>query len=291
MKSLLPIKWQEGSVETLHGVSTILNMRLSIFKNQTINLRPLASKKVKPKVNPIHHNQHLPLPSQCKRNKKGLTCMIKGIVFDLDGTLLNTLEDLKDCCNAALEKYGLPTHELDEYRYFVGMGIRKLIENAISVPTEKETVDQVYEDFNRRYKDNCMNKTAPYPGILEMLDQLKKMDVKMGLVSNKAHAFTLEIVDIMFPGKYFDVVFGKMEGVPAKPDATAVLKQLEMMKLTREETVYIGDSNIDVLTARNSSLRCIGVTWGFRDEAELVEYGADFIARTPEDIVRIIREN
>lgn len=214
--------------------------------------------------------------------------MIKAALFDLDGTLVDTLEDLADSVNYALSKYGLPTHELHKFKYFVGNGMVNLIERSLPENvTDKETFDKVFEAFYNHYSVHYLDKTCVYNGMIEALTELKNKGIKLAVVSNKRHEMTEAVVEKTLKG-YFDVVTGQRPDYPVKPDPTLALKIIDDLGATPSECVFIGDSGSDAVTANNIGCAGIGVLWGFRTEDELLENGANYIAKEPEDIVKII---
>ena len=204
-------------------------------------------------------------------------------IFDMDGTILNTLEDLADSMNYALKIHGMPERTIDEVRRFVGNGIRKLVERAVPEDTPLADVDRVFETFTVYYKDHCAIKTRPYDGILEVLKQLKDMGVKMAVVSNKADFAVQSLCQDYFPG-LFDFAVGDREGQRRKPAPDSVNAVLEKFAMDRKDAVYIGDSDVDVDTAANAGMDMIGVSWGFRGREFLIEHGANKIADKPEEI-------
>lgn len=210
--------------------------------------------------------------------------MIDTVIFDLDGTLLNTLEDLRNSTNFALSEFGFPERSLEEVRSFVGNGVRKLIERAVPQSCDKETTEKCLEIFKKNYSENMYNNTAPYNSILEILKDLRNNGLKIGVVSNKFDSAVKELCK-----KYFedlvDIAIGQAGDVPKKPAPDGVLKAIKL--LGAENIVYVGDSGVDVQTAKNANIPCIGVTWGFRDKKDLK--GADFIIDNPHDIINIIR--
>ena len=210
--------------------------------------------------------------------------MIKAVIFDLDGTLLNTLEDLKESTNFALCKFGYPERTLNEVRCFVGNGVKKLIERA--VPENCTNIDECLEIFKKNYSENMCNHTKPYDGILKILEELHKDGLKIGVVSNKFDSAVKDLCKKYF-GDLIDCAIGQNDDVHKKPAPNGVLKAMKELGADKNSTIYAGDSDVDVQTAKNAQLPCIGVTWGFRT----IEYlkGADFIANQPEDIIKIIR--
>lgn len=210
--------------------------------------------------------------------------MIKTVIFDLDGTLLNTLEDLKNATNFALSEFGYPKRSLEEVRCFVGNGVRKLIERA--VPENCENVDECLCIFKKNYSENMCNRTVPYNGIVKILKDLKSNGVKIGVVSNKFDSAVKELCKKYF-GNLIDIAIGQADDVPKKPAPDGVFKAMKELGADKSSTAYVGDSEVDVQTAKNSGLPCIGVTWGFRDKEVLK--GADFIVDNPCDIIDVIR--
>lgn len=207
--------------------------------------------------------------------------------FDLDGTILNTLDDLADSLNHVLAQHGFPQHTADEVRMMVGNGILKLIKRALPNGTEQTTVEAVYNDFNAYYKLHSADKTKPYDGINEMLEQLKSKGVKLAVVSNKAD-YAVQDLCAKYFGGIFDAVAGEKTGVPKKPAPDAVNNILAELGIERKNSVYIGDSDVDLQTAANAEMDCIAVNWGFRDEKLLRENGARVIVSSPNEIVEII---
>ena len=209
-------------------------------------------------------------------------------LFDLDGTVLNTLDDLAGAVNAVLAANNMPLRTRDEVRRFVGNGIRKLIERAVPSDTDGATIDKVTADFKAYYGAHCADKTAPYAGIPEMLASLRAQGVRTAVVSNKADFAVQPLVKQYF-GDLFDMALGEdTQKRPAKPAPDMVWHVLEAMGAKAEDAVYIGDSDVDVLTARNAGLTCIAVTWGFRDRDCLAEAGATAFADTPAELQNLI---
>ncbi len=195
-------------------------------------------------------------------------------VFDLDGTLVNSLGDLADSANFALEKRGFPTHPRELYRYFVGGGIPKLIRRILPQGTSEEEIREVHDLFAREYEIRCLDTTAPYPGILDLLEELEKREVGAAVFSNKDHGFAARIVEALFPGQRFAFVQGMGQGMPKKPDPAGMLPHLADLGISPGECLYLGDSGVDMRTANNAGCLAIGVLWGFREREELLENGA-----------------
>lgn len=209
--------------------------------------------------------------------------MKKLVIFDMDGTILNTLDDLKDTLNYALEQYHFPARTLEETRAFVGNGIHKLIERAVPEGTDAQTVENVFGTFLEYYQIHCMDRTRPYPGIVGLLQELKKAGMRTAVVSNKADAAVQELCERFFPG-LFDFAVGEHEGVQKKPAPDMVQLALRALGTQEPDAVYVGDSDVDIATAKNSGLDSIIVTWGFRDREFLESQGADVFADTPEEV-------
>lgn len=216
--------------------------------------------------------------------------MYRLAVFDLDGTLINSIYDLADAVNTALEEKGYPVHETEKYYHFVGNGALKLCERAL--PQDKRTEKEI-ADLNKRFSEVydkiCLNKTLPYEGIPEMIEKLGKIGVKCVVASNKPDSFSKEIVYRLFGEDSFSLVMGKREGVPVKPSPEIVFNIAKELGLSLDNAVFIGDSSVDVQTAHNAHLPCIGCTWGFRGEAELTAAGCDLIAHSAEELFDLIR--
>lgn len=204
-------------------------------------------------------------------------------IFDLDGTLLNTLEDLAASCNYALRNTGMPERTIDEVRQFVGNGVKKLMERAVPGGLDNPRFQEAYDCFRRHYMDHSLDHTQPYPGIIPMLERLKAAGKGMAVVSNKFYAATQELCAHFF-GEYIEVAIGEREDIRKKPAPDTVVEALRSLGAGAEDAVYVGDSDVDIMTARNSGLPCISVLWGFRDRDFLTGNGATDFARRPEDV-------
>ena len=215
--------------------------------------------------------------------------MKKLVIFDLDGTLLNTIADLAHSTNYALNKLGYPTHEIEKYNFMVGNGIDKLFERALPEGEKsKENVLRVRKEFVPYYDIHNADDSRPYPGIPELLSYLQDADIQIGVASNKYEAASKKLIDHYFPEIHFTAVFGQREGIKVKPDPTVVFDILEVAKVTKEEVLYVGDSGVDMQTAANAGVTACGVTWGFRPRAELEEFSPQYIVDTAEEIKRLI---
>lgn len=212
--------------------------------------------------------------------------MVKAIVFDLDGTLLNTLDDLHLSVNYAMEKFGYPTLSKEQVRQILGRGIRFMIENALPEKA-RDRVDEVLSVFKAYYDVHKDDNTAPYDGVIDMLKAVKKADYKTAIVSNKYDQAVQQLKDGLFCG-YIDFALGQVEGVESKPAPDGVWLALEKLGVSKEDAVYMGDSEVDLLTAKNAQMRCIACSWGFRDKAQLVGFGASEIIDRPQDLLEIL---
>ncbi len=211
------------------------------------------------------------------------------IIFDLDGTLLNTLDDLADSTNFALKYFGYPTRTIDEVRGFVGNGVAKLIERAIPDGKANPDFEKCLELFKTNYAENMYNKTAPYDGIVNMLIALRQQGCKLAVVSNKFDAAVKELCDRYFRG-LIDIAAGENEskGIKKKPAPDAVLSVVDRLCAKIDDCVYIGDSEVDIMTAKNSKMPCISVDWGFKSREFLIEHGAEIIISSAEELLKYL---
>lgn len=205
-------------------------------------------------------------------------------IFDLDGTLLNTLDDLASSTNAALRHSSMPERTTDEVRRFVGNGVRLLMERAVPDGSANARFDETFAYFRNHYLHHSLDTTHPYDGIVELLVGLKRRGKRIAIVSNKFYAATQELARHFFPDTV-EVAIGEREGIRKKPAPDTVMEALRQLGVSAEGAVYIGDSEVDVATARNCSMPCISVLWGFRDEAFLREQGATTFVRSPLEIL------
>lgn len=215
--------------------------------------------------------------------------MKKNIVFDLDGTLLDTLEDIAISANEALRTLGFEARPIECYRYYVGEGVFKLFENIFAQDVQShETILRAVELFEAHYATQFDRHTQPYEGIGKLLSFLQARGFKMAILSNKPDAFTKKCALKYFRTWKFEAVFGVREGVPRKPDPTAVLEICERFSALPEECFYLGDTMIDMQTANRAGMKAIGALWGFRDEAELREHHAAHLAKTPGEVIKLL---
>lgn len=209
---------------------------------------------------------------------------MKAVIFDLDGTLLNTLYDLTDAVNWALEEYGQPKRTLEEVRAFVGNGLRNLMVQAVPDGEKNPVFENLFEDFREFYKLHCNIKTAPYDGVLELMKELKARGMKMAIVSNKIDSGVKELNEIHF-SEYVEVAIGEREGIARKPSPDSVNEALRILGVAKEDAIYVGDSGVDIQTAKNAGIGCVSVSWGFRDEAFLMEQGARVLIHNPLELL------
>ncbi|WP_026802756.1 HAD family hydrolase [Aliarcobacter lanthieri] len=210
------------------------------------------------------------------------------VIFDLDGTLLDSIEDIAVSMNKVLESLNLPTHNIKDYKYFVGSGVDILVENALG-KFSKEIKDEAIKRFKLEYDGKLHSKTIPYEGIYELLDEFKKLNYNLAVLSNKPHEFTVSYVNHFFKDYGFKEVHGQKDNVPKKPNPQAAIEIAKSLNVPCEKVFFIGDTKVDMQTAKSANMLAIGVLWGFRDEQELREFGADFIVKTPMEILNIIK--
>ena len=211
----------------------------------------------------------------------------KAIIFDLDGTLTDTLEDLYLSVNHALRSCNLPERSLDEVRRFVGNGIRKLIERSVPEDTSIDMLERCFEAFRAYYVIHCQDHTRLYPGIASLLTALHAKGYRMAVVSNKLQAGVDELADTFFNG-VIDVAIGEQSGIPRKPEPDMVRHALDRLGVKKEEAIYVGDSDVDLQTALNAGLPCISVLWGFRNRDFLVAHGATVLVESPQEVLELV---
>lgn len=211
----------------------------------------------------------------------------KTFIFDLDGTLLDTLQDLAASTNYALRQYGMPEHSLDEIRRFVGNGVRKLMERAVPSGNQNPQFEAAFSAFRQHYMEHSLDTTRPYAGISELLWELEKRGCNMAVVSNKMMAATKELVAHFFPE--ITVAIGEHEaaGIRKKPAPDTVYEALNQLGTDKENAVYVGDSEVDLQTARNCGIPCVSVLWGFRDREFLIQHGATTLIEHPEELLSL----
>lgn len=213
--------------------------------------------------------------------------MVTHVIFDLDGTLLNTLGDLAASVNFALSENGLPVRSIDEIRRFIGNGIRKLIARSVPECCPPELEGEVFSCFKAHYSENCLTATRPYEGIPELLQELSDSGISLAVVSNKADALSKKLMAHFYPDRFAEV-WGEREGVAKKPSPEPLLSCCRSIGAAVENVLYVGDTEVDLETARAAGCRCALVTWGFRSHDEVCALAPDHVINTPDEIVRIL---
>lgn len=210
----------------------------------------------------------------------------KAVIFDLDGTLLNTLEDLSDSVNLVLDMYEYPQHTLEEYRLIIGNGAKNLMEKSLPQGVSPELVDEALSIYKNTYREHFADKTRPYEGICDMLTELNKCKIKISVCSNKHNDAVVSLVNLLLPKDVFVCIQGDCDGIPRKPDPTSSFDMARKMGVSPKETVYVGDSMVDMLTAKNAGMLPVGVLWGFRGKEELVDNGASVLLENPSELMQ-----
>jgi phosphoglycolate phosphatase len=213
----------------------------------------------------------------------------KAVLFDLDGTLLDTLEDLGNASNRVLQSQGFPTHPINAYRYFVGDGAKTLIHRILPEnQRNEEMIERCLNIFREDYGQNWNIRTRPYDGVPEMLDTLQAKELKLSILTNKPHEFTIHCVSSLLPDWHFDIVYGQRDGVPRKPDPAGAIEIAENLHIPPEEFLYLGDTGTDMRTAVAAGMHPVGVLWGFRQKKELEENGAQVLIEHPSEFIGIL---
>ncbi len=210
------------------------------------------------------------------------------IIFDLDGTLVDTLIDLADTCNEVLDFYHFPTHPTFAFKTFVGDGLQVLIKKISPVGTDANVLQQCCELFTARYSQNWKRNSCPYEGISDMLSALKQHGIKLAVLSNKPHEFTKLFIDTFFSPELFSCVYGHRMGIPKKPDPTVALEIAAQFGSRPQNTLFVGDSGVDIMTGKAAGMGTVGVSWGFRAVKELTENNADIIVRNPLELQKYV---
>ena len=222
--------------------------------------------------------------------------MYKLAIFDMDGTILNTIDDLADSANVICKRHGFPEHTVDEVKYMVGNGIPKLVKRFLPADVSEDLFQQILKEYIEYYEDHCAIKTAPYKGVVECIKNLRTAGVKVAVNTNKVQSAAEDLCAMYFPDA-FDCISGSRPGIPPKPDPTGLYEILKEIGLSKEEACqpgvacFIGDSDVDLKTGKDSGLDFIGVDWGFRGKAFLLENGADVVVMTPEELLEKLIKN
>ena len=212
----------------------------------------------------------------------------KAVIFDLDGTLIDSLEDLANSVNQTLKEFGFNTHEISAYKYFIGDGVKVLLNRATDEKVDEETINKLHKRFKVIYKSEIDSKTKVYNGIYKLLEKLEKQDYEKAILSNKPHNFTLDCMNKFFKDYNFINISGQKDDIPKKPDASASLLIASEFKKDVKDIYFVGDTKVDMQTAKNAGMIAIGVLWGFRDEKELRDNGADFIVSNTDELYNIL---
>ena len=216
--------------------------------------------------------------------------MIKGLIFDLDGTTIYTIEDLTDAVNLTLKEFGFPLKQIDDVRAGIGHGFRRLIRSIVPEGTDEETETKVGDRYRQIYSEICDKKSRAYEGMPELLKTLQEKGIKLAVNSNKGDDLTKRLIYKCYPDIDFVAVYGARVGIHHKPDPTTANEIAKMMDLKNEEIMYVGDSDVDMKTAKNARMVATGCLWGYRDQGVLTDAGADYIVSKPEEILRYLDE-
>lgn len=216
--------------------------------------------------------------------------MYKAVIFDLDGTLVDTLYDLADAVNVGLKLAGLPTHDINEYRYFVGRGRDNLVKRAMGEYFDEEKAQIVRDTFDSYYAEHCNDNVRAYEGCAKMLSKLSALGIKTAVLSNKPDEFVAQILSNVYPEHSFTAAWGKRSQYPTKPNPSAFNALLDELGAAPQDCLYIGDSDVDVYTARNANVDMLGVEWGFRGKEELLNAGAEKVVSAAAEILEYINE-
>lgn len=214
--------------------------------------------------------------------------MIKGIIFDLDGTTLNTIDDIQNCLNIVLKNNNLPIKTYDEVRINLGQGSRNLIKFSIKEKDNNKLIDKLTKEYLELYKVKYNIKTKPYDGIKELINELKVRNIKLAINTNKPNNIALNIISQHFPGNIFDIIIGSRDSIPNKPDPYSANEIVKFLELNKEDVLYVGDSETDIKTAKNAGLKSVGCLWGFRDLETLKKENTDIIISKPKELLNYL---
>ncbi len=212
----------------------------------------------------------------------------KAVLFDLDGTLVNSLEDLADCMNLVLRDHGFRQHSVEEYKNMIGNGIRRLVYESLAEDVRSdELVSECYDFMMNEYRANCITKTRPYSGVVDLLIRLSSRGIKLAVLSNKADELVRKVVSSLFPEVHFGVIMGSSAEWPRKPDPSAALEISRRFGIQPADFVYVGDTDVDMQTANRAGMYAVGALWGFRSKEELLASGAKHLINYPTDLLRV----
>lgn len=216
--------------------------------------------------------------------------MIREILFDLDGTLINSIDDLADCANYILSIHGFETRPNEAYKLMVGDGMRKTLERALGGNADSKTVDMLLSEFTPYYEKHCHDRTVAFDGMKETVAELKKLGMKLCVITNKEQSAAETVLDIIYGKNTFDMIVGQSDAFPRKPQPHSSFYAMSETEVNSDECLFVGDSHVDMMTAENCGAVSVGALWGFRDSEELSKAGARFIIKTPEEIVKLVKE-
>lgn len=215
--------------------------------------------------------------------------MFKGVIFDLDGTLVNSLEDISNAINTVLKQHGFPTHSVQDCQSFIGHGVRDLVVKALPKENQNEEwISRCFHEMLAVYRENCTIKTTMYEGIIDLLDELTARKFKLAVFSNKADELTKKVVKAVFPKWNFEVVAGLKVEALKKPNPTVAIEISEKLAIPVEQLIFVGDTDVDIITAKNAGMHPVGVVWGYRTKEELIASGAKYILENPLDLIKIL---
>ena len=215
--------------------------------------------------------------------------MIRACIFDLDGTLCDSVVSIGSCVNHVLEEFGFAPVEMERFYYFVGDGVHQLIVRTLNyVGADPSLTESVKKRYLERFREECLYEVHPYEGILDLLEALKKRKILLAVLSNKPHENTKRVIETIFGDRVFDLVQGQQEGIPRKPDPAGALREAELLGVTPRECLYVGDTGTDMRTGKSAGMHTVGVLWGFRDRQELMENGADRIVGEPMELLELL---
>ena len=215
--------------------------------------------------------------------------MIKGIIFDLDGTTLSTLYDIQDSMNIVLKNHNYPEKNYDHVRLAIGRGSRNLVKDCLPINASEEEIDKLLDEYIETYGHHYDVETKNYEGIQELLNELEKRGIVLAVNSNKPNEFTNNLIKQHYPGNKFIAIIGSRKGIPYKPDPYSANEIVNLMGFEKSEVLYVGDSDSDVNTAKNAGLKCVGCLWGFRDLKTLTDAGADYIISKPKELLNYLQ--
>lgn len=215
--------------------------------------------------------------------------MIKGLIFDLDGTLINSIDDIHYSLNLALKAHGYKEKDLKTTKANIGNGFKRLIMDSLPEINDENIIDEINKTYTKFYSEHYHDKTYSYDGVYELLKELNKRNIKIAVNSNKKDEYTKNLMNIIFPDIKFVAVFGERKGIETKPNPKSALEIIDMMKLDKDEVLYVGDSEIDIRTAKNAGLKSIGCLWGFRNKETLKNEGADTTINKPEELLKYLK--